>query len=263
MPMIQLGDTSFYYECQGRGRPLVLVAGYSCDHTFWDSMYDELTKHFTVLMFDNRGIGQSVDSHSALSIESMAQDTMQLVKKLNLQEPIMLGQSMGGTIVQTIARDYGNEIHKLIILNSSMKINPRTQLVLASLLELFSEKVPFDTLIEASMTWFYSGEFLADPRNISAYKELCLHNLYPPTPELLMKQLQALKDFDANAWINKIHTPTLVIASKDDIVCLPAESRQLAEQLTNARFIEIKGGHSSPIENPSALLAEIITFSLP
>ncbi len=260
MPNIQLGDTSFFYECQGSGQPLVLVAGYSCDHTFWDSMYDELTKRFTVLMFDNRGIGQSVDVDSALSIESMAHDTMQLVKKLGLKNPILLGQSMGGTIVQTIARDYGDDIHKMIILNSSMRINPRTQLVLASLLTLFSEKVSFDTLLDASMAWFYSADFLADPRNIAAYKELCLHNPYPPTPELLVKQLHALKDFNANTWLNQIAIPALVIASQDDIVCLPAESKQLANTLQNARYVEIKGGHSSPIENPQALLTEITKF---
>ncbi len=261
MPMIQLGGTPFFYECQGSGQPLVLVAGYSCDHTFWDNLYDKLTKHFTVLMFDNRGIGQSVDANSALSIESMAQDTMQLVKKLGLNDPILLGQSMGGTIVQTIARDYGNDVQKLIIVNSAMRINARSQFVLASLLKLFSEKVSFDVLIEASMGWFYSADYLADPRNISAYKELCLHNPYPPTPELLMRQLRALKNFNASAWINEIHTPALVIASKDDIVCLPPESRQLAEQLKAARYVEITGGHSSPIENPGALLEEIMKFS--
>lgn len=260
MATIRIGETDFFYECRGKGTPLVLIAGYSCDHTFWDAIYDELTQHFQVLIFDNRGIGQTIDETSTISIDSMAQDTMKIVNALDLKHPIILGQSMGGTIAQTIARDYGNDIQKLIILNSSTIINQRTQMVLSSLLKLYEEKAAFDTLIEASMPWFFSAHYLADPKNIAAYKEICMNNPYPPSPAILRRQLQALNNFNSHLWVNNIQMPTLVIASEDDIVCLPAESEQLASHIKRAKYLKIAGGHSSPLENPHDLIEAIMTI---
>lgn len=260
MPNIQLGETSFYYDCQGKGTPLVLIAGYSCDSQFWHAMFEKLTPHFTVLIFDNRGIGQTHDDTTPLSIELMAKDTMQLVKALGLEKPIILGHSMGGLIAQTIARNHQPEIAKLIIANSSVKLNPRALMVLASLLEIYHTNISADTLIEASMTWFYSPDYLT-PKNIAAYKEMCVSNPFPPSFELLARQLKALAIFDSSNWINTLTTQTLVIASEDDIVCLPKESQNLAKQITGAQYKLIKGGHSTPIECPLAVVEAILAFT--
>ena len=261
MAQVSIGETSFFYECRGMGQPLVLIAGYSCDHHFWDAMVDSLTPHFTVLAFDNRGIGQTIDTTTPLTIELMAHDTMQLIKELDLKRPIIVGQSMGGTIAQTMAHHYGDELEKLIILNSSSQLNPRTLMVLDALLAMFKENTPFDTLIDASMPWFYSPHYLADSKNIAAYKEVCLKNPFPPTPSLLTRQLAALQQFNSKAWISNIRTPTLAIASEDDIVCLPTESEHLAKQMKQAEFTMIKGGHSSPVEAPGLVLEKILRFT--
>lgn len=258
MAKIDIDGTSFYYEYQGRGDPLVLVAGYSCDHTFWDAIYDELTKHFQVLIFDNRGIGQTKDLLSPLTLELMADDTIKLIRALNLKHPIVLGQSMGGAIAQIIARKVTDEISKLIILNSSAQINKRTLMMLGSLLNIFKEKISFDTMIEASMPWFFSADYLSDPKNIASYKEICINNSFPPTAEILQRQLNALMQFNAQAWISELKVPTFVIASDDDIVCLPSESKQLANGIANARFISITGGHSSPVENPTQVVSALL-----
>jgi pimeloyl-ACP methyl ester carboxylesterase len=238
MAQIRIGETDFYYECQGKGRPLVLIAGYSCDHTFWDAIYDKLTPHFQVLTFDNRAIGQTIDHNTQLSIELMANDTIQLMKALEIKNPIILGQSMGGTIAQTIARQQANEIeiNKLIILNSSSKINERTLMVLATFIKMLNEKVDIDTVLEASMPWFFSSDYLT-AQNIAAYKEICKNNPFPPTPAILARQWQALRQFDSRAWVSTLTTQTLVIASDDDIVCLSPESEDLAHCIAAARFV--------------------------
>lgn len=260
MPKIQLGETPFYYDCQGKGTPLVLIAGYSCDHQFWNALYEKLIPHFTVLTFDNRGIGQTCDDVTPLSIELMAKDTMQLVKALGLGQPIILGHSMGGLIAQVTARDYRSEIAKLIIANSSMKLNQRTMLVLSSLLEIYHTNIPVDVLIDASMSWFYSPDYLT-PKNMAAYKEMCINNPFPPSFELLARQLKALASFDSSSWVNSLNVRTLVIASEQDIVCLPQESQRLAELIQGADYRQIQGGHSTPIECPLELVKAILNFT--
>lgn len=64
---------------------------------------DILSQHFQVIIFDNRADGQTTDGGVILLVELMAQDVMELSDALNLQKPHIVGRSMGGTIVQSIA----------------------------------------------------------------------------------------------------------------------------------------------------------------
>jgi len=51
MAFLKVNGVNIYYETHGRGEPLVLIAGYSCDHLFWSAMLDELAEKFQVLIF--------------------------------------------------------------------------------------------------------------------------------------------------------------------------------------------------------------------
>ena len=59
MPKVQVNGVHLYYEMHGQGYPLVLVAGFACDISFWQLILDELKAHFQLLIFDNRGVGRS------------------------------------------------------------------------------------------------------------------------------------------------------------------------------------------------------------
>lgn len=56
-----------------------------------------------MLIFDNRGVGQTTDDGVTLTVELMAQDVMALADALNLKKPHVIGRSMSGTIVQHLA----------------------------------------------------------------------------------------------------------------------------------------------------------------
>lgn len=258
MALQHIGNTDFYYEYHGKGQPLVLIAGYSCDHTFWDAILEELSRHFQILVFDNRGIGQTKDTTSELTLELMADDTFQLIQALNIKQPIVLGQSMGGAIAQLMARKYSHDLSKLIILNSSSKFNVRTFMMLESLLHLFKEEVSFDGLMDASMPWFFSGRYLSDPKNIATYKSLIKYNPYPVTVEILERQLRALKSFNSQTWLSTLNIPTVVIASDDDIVAIPSDSEEIAQKIPNAKLLHIASSHASPIDNPKEVITAIL-----
>ena len=85
MPTIKINDIEMYYQQQGKGEDLVLIAGASADHTAWDPIYDELTKHYRVLRFDNRGVGQTDAPSGPYSIPQMAEDTAGLMEALKDQ----------------------------------------------------------------------------------------------------------------------------------------------------------------------------------
>ena len=47
-----------YYEVHGKGQPLFLVHGWQCSSRFWQHNIPELSKHFQVIVMDNRGHGK-------------------------------------------------------------------------------------------------------------------------------------------------------------------------------------------------------------
>ncbi len=263
MPTIHTNGIDMYYELQGHGQPLVLIAGYTGDHTFWKLMKEELAKQFTVLVFDNRGIGQTKDSGDDFSLELMADDTMALIKTLGIERPHILGQSMGGAIAQLIARNDAQHIDKLIILNSAAKLNIRTMKTLENLFKLREAQISFDLFIDTALPWFFSNSFLAVPDYIMAFKEELLKNPFPQTIKDQERQFKALVPFDSRPWLDDITAETLVIAAEEDIIALPEESKVLAQGLATAQFAMIPGAHSSPVEQAPRVNELVLHFLKP
>jgi pimeloyl-ACP methyl ester carboxylesterase len=55
--------------------------------------------------------------------------------------------------------------------------------------------------------------------------------------------------------------PSLVLCGQYDGISPPAEMREIAAKLPNARYIEIaKAGHMAPLEQPEAVNAAIREF---
>lgn len=261
MPIAKLNNIDIYYEIYGKGTPLVLISGYTCDHTFWTGVLNKLAQHFQVLILDNRAIGRTKDKGESFSIETMAKDTINLIDYLNFTKPIIVGQSMGGAIAQTISAQYPNKISKLIILNSVKKFNTIAIMALENILNLRKSNFEFDLLIEASLLWVFSGEYLAIPEHIIAFKNAVKSNPAPQSIQDQERQLMALKSFDSRTGIKKINTQALVIAATSDIISPVAECKELANNI-RADFIEIPGGHASPIEQPEKLNQIILNFLL-
>ncbi|HAT1849600.1 TPA: alpha/beta fold hydrolase [Legionella pneumophila] len=260
MATLKIHGVDIYYELYGQGKPLVLIAGYCCDHTFWNAMLHELAEEFQILIFDNRGIGQTRDDGGSFTLEAQADDIMAFLEQLGFRNPSILGQSMGGAIAQLLARKHGKKISKLVILNSVAKFNTRANQAMESLLNLRKENISFDLLIEAGIPWFFSSEYLAEPKNIAAFKENLKNNPYPQSLQDQARQFRSIPPFDSRGWLHEIKVPTLVIAAEDDILTLPAESQQLAQGIPNAQFITIPGGHSSPLEHPALVNDAILKF---
>ncbi len=260
MAVASLNGTDIYYESHGRGEPLVLIAGYGCDHLFWSAMLDELAERFQVILFDNRGAGQTTDSGSLFNLETLADDTVALIKHLGLKQPHILGHSMGGAIAEIVGKKYPDNIRKLVILNSTAKFNTRTLKTLKNFTNLVLANIALDLIIETSMPWFFSNEFLASPEHVARYIEAIKTNPYPQTVINQARQYNALVAFDAHTWAHEISVPTLLVAAEDDIVTLPQESLWLAHNISNAQIDFIPGGHSSPIERPKDVNHAVLTF---
>jgi pimeloyl-ACP methyl ester carboxylesterase len=103
MPKIKANGIDLYYEIHGRGDPLVLIMGLRRNAEWWYCQVPTLSKHFQVVVFDNRGAGRSDQPAMDYSIPLFADYTAALMKALGLSSAHVLGISMGGYIAQELA----------------------------------------------------------------------------------------------------------------------------------------------------------------
>lgn len=253
---------NIYYEVHGQGKPLVLVAGFTCDHTFWSSVVDELSKKYQVLVFDNRGIGQTQAPNDSFTVETMADDTMALIKQLGLHKPIIVGQSMGSGIAQVIGKKYPQEVEKLILINTFTHLLKVPELAFISTGELQQLNIPISYRVKSIAPWVFSNEFLSQPNQVENLIKLAEENRYPQTIDGYQGQLRALEQFDSRSWLPQVVLPTLIIAAAEDLIAPVAGAKEVNTLLgTVARFVLISGGHASPIEQPKAVIDAITAFA--
>lgn len=120
---VKVGDIDIAYKQLGNNtekKPIVLINGQSTTMDMWSRvLIKELSSNRTVIIFDNRGIGESTAGTKEFSISQFANDTVGLLDALRIEKADMLGSSMGSYIVQELALKNPNRISSLILSGSS------------------------------------------------------------------------------------------------------------------------------------------------
>jgi len=122
-----------YFEEGGEGRPLVCLHTAGADsrqfrHVLCDA---EVTGRWRVLAFDMPYHGRSLppegwwEEEYLLTREAYAETVMAFVRALGLDDPVVLGCSMGGAVVLELARRHASEVGAVIGLEAASKIEGR------------------------------------------------------------------------------------------------------------------------------------------
>ncbi|MFA5553640.1 MAG: alpha/beta hydrolase [Phycisphaerae bacterium] len=92
------------YAIQGQGEPaLVFVHGWSCDKTVWENQIPYFSKNYKVVTIDFGGHGQSGTDRKEWTVEAYGQDVAAVIKKLGIKKAILIGHSMGGSVIAEAA----------------------------------------------------------------------------------------------------------------------------------------------------------------
>jgi pimeloyl-ACP methyl ester carboxylesterase len=259
MPQLTLNNNiSLYYEQHGSGEDLVLIGGLTSDHQVWKSTLRLFSKHFRVLIFDNRGAGRSSTPDVPYTLEMMAQDTLQLMDALHISRAHILGHSMGGGIAQQIALLAPEKINKLVIACTRSKQNALANMVFSMREKLHFMGVTNDVLAEYVMPFLFGDEFLNNPLLVKGFIQWTLRNPFPQTEMGYKHQLHAVKTHDFSEQLHQITTPTLVIAGEEDILAKPKQIAQLSQSLKNSTFVTIPNCAHMPHVERSKEFAEVV-----
>ena len=260
MPKVKVKEIELFYEIKGSGEPLLLIAGFMCDRSYWSLLMPSLVSQYQVIRFDNRGIGQSSVPDDSYSIEQMANDAVGLLDILGINKVHIIGHSMGGRIAQEIALLHPQRVRSLILLSCSAKGDERFNSIIASWGDL-ATKVDFKLYEKIVLPWIFTDKFYAVPDMVDQLIEWAVNYPFAPKPSVLYHQSRAIINHDTTNRIQDIDCPTLVMVGKQDILSPVKFSEQLSQGIRNAELIVIEdGGHGFLIECTEAVAEAILKF---
>ena len=114
----KVNAVNIHYVIGGKGEPLVLVHGFGQNWYMWNRLLPELSKHFTVIVPDLRGVGESDKPAGGYDKKTMATDIHELVKKLGYKSINLAGHDIGLMVAYAYAAQFGNEVRKVALLDA-------------------------------------------------------------------------------------------------------------------------------------------------
>lgn len=261
MPKTRIGNIEMYYEVHGSGEPLVLVHGLSMDSSTWFNQVPLFSQKYQVVVFDNRGVGQTDAPHEEYSTEMMADDTVALLKFLNVDNAHILGVSMGGMIAQIMALKYPELVKSLLLNITAAQLPAKAKHIVQNWLRMLNENVSLETRIREGFLWVYTDQFFAHDEMVTASVNLAINHPHPLSTHGFAGQVAALMKHDTRSRISHISVPTLVLMGGDDIF-IPIEfSEELAGKIPKAELVVLeRGGHNCWLEFPELFNQAVMQF---
>ncbi|RSK28359.1 alpha/beta hydrolase [Bacillus sp. HMF5848] len=262
MPKVDVNGIQLYYEIHGEGPPLLLIEGLGYASWMWNYNVTELSRHFSVIVFDNRGVGKSDKPDVEYTIELFADDAAELVRTLGFEKVHVLGVSMGGFVAQEFAIKYPEIVDKLILCSTSFggpNMIPIPQDTLAIMMKAGSEDMTVENMKYGSSTALNEST-LADKEDVLDC--IVKNKLDSPQPKFAyQRQLFAGASFNAEDRVATITADTLVLAGKGDRVVPYKNSFLLQEKMPQSQVAIIEdGGHVFFMERPDETNSIIINF---
>jgi pimeloyl-ACP methyl ester carboxylesterase len=256
MPKVNINNTGIYYELHGQGETLLLIQGFAGGSNGWYRQVPVFRKHFQVVIFDARGIGNSDVSAEPYTVPVMEKDVIGLLDHLNISQAHVLGLSLGGLVAQSVAINHPERVARLILASTLPGTSPDytapeiKQTIGKTLVNLDVNQTMESILSLAfnSKMYRFFIKCLARPRFASYYGKY-------------FKQMESVGYYNTLDYLHLIKSPTLVITGSNDRIVSPANSDLLASRIPGARLIVIKGGsHALFIEMSGRFNKEILGF---
>jgi 3-oxoadipate enol-lactonase len=260
MPKMKINGIDLYYEEYGEGQPLLLISGLGQDHTVWYPILEHLKSSFRVILFDNRGVGQTDSPDAPYSTKVMADDIAGLLKGLNVKSAHIVGHSMGGLVAQQLAINYPETVSKLVLYSTYARIGVRA-IKFMEFTGKFFELGAIDTALKYIITQLYSDKFLSNEVLVNQTLEIMMKNPHPQTPVGYSRQFEACRLHDTRSQLSLIKIPTLLVAGGRDLFSMQEEVTELQKNISGAQLMLLPcAAHLSHLEMTGDFLDGINRF---
>ena len=246
-----------YIGDEGKGFPLVLVHGFLGSSIMWKPQIDFFKDYFRVITPDLSGCGKSNKTKSHNTIQSIANLLLDCLRKKKIDKFHLVGHSMGGMVVQEMAKINGDKISKLICYSTG----PRGEMpgrfeTIDQSRENLEKKGLEITAKNIAKTWFIKGED-------AKYFDICIEAGKQTTLDSADNSLVAIKNWNSVNNLKDIKNETLIIWGDQDKSYNLEQIQTLENNIKNSKLIIFKNcAHNVHLEQPDQFNKTIKDFLL-
>lgn len=239
------------YEDTGTGQPVVLLHGWGSSLEAYNLMTRAFSEQYRIVRLDFPGFGASDPLPEPWSLEDYQDATVEFLRQLGLDHPVLVGHSFGGRV---ILRMCGNALIKpeKIILIDSAGLHPKRTL-----------RGRARTACFKTAKWFLTHgpwKKAAAPslERLRAHFGSADYNAAPP---ILRQTLVRVVNEDLKEYLPRLSCPTLLIWGEKDTATPLSDAQVMERLIPDAGLCVIKGaGHFSFVERPGEVHAIIASF---
>ena len=267
---VQVGDINIAYKQFGKGKPILFISGTGQTKESWDpTLLSELTAtNHTVIVFDNRGIGETTVGTKPFSIEQFANDTAGFLDALNIEKADVFGLSLGSFVAQELTLNYPQKVDRLVLSSGSCggneSIYPSEQ-TSKMLMALSSPELSRNMTAEQQSMIF--AQLMFPPVWLEEHPDFLKNlTLAAPlssvSPEMIQRQAIATTMWEGTCdRLANIPQRTLVIVGGQDLAAPPANSVLMAQRIPHSWLVIIQEtGHGMMWQVPNEFSAIVQTF---
>ena len=274
---------TLYIEDHGspHAQPIILTHGWSMDSTIWFYAKRDLAQTFRVLAWDLPGLGRSKRGNGAVCLSSFAQDLKTVIAQVGDSRAILVGHSIGGMIIETLARDdpefFARHVGKVVLCNTTYT-NPLRTMILPRLLQALRKPVIVPMMVLqiwlAPLVWLMQWQsYLSGSQHIAVRFGFGAHVtrsqldhtallMTRNSPAVVARGDLAMIRWDGSAGVAKLAAPTLVLGGSVDIVTKLEASEEIVRRAPDARLETIEAAnHMGPVEAHDRYNRSIAAFA--
>ena len=246
-----------YIGDEGKGFALVLVHGFLGSSRMWEPQIDFFKYYFRVITPDLSGYGKSSKAKSHRSIQSIANLLLDCLEDKKIDKFYLLGHSMGGMIVQEMAKKYGNKIVKLICYSTGPRgeMPGRFESVDQSRENLKKKGLEI-TAKNIAKTWFVRKEN-------AKYFDICIEAGKQTSTKAADDALIAFKNWNGVDTLKNIKNETLIVWGDQDKSYNLEQIKTLEKSIKKSKLVIFKNcAHNVHLEQPDQFNNTIKNFLL-
>ena len=240
---VEAGGLKTWVDSWGSGSPLLLLHGGMVSNQTWDPMVPALAERFNVLAPERRGHGHTPDVEGPYTYALMADDTIALLEEVVGGPANLVGWSDGGNIALMVAAKRPDLVTKLVVISANFNAEGTDPELLKGL-----EESRADGPEVAFMRSLYEAASPDGPEHWPVVFEKIKRMDVEYDPPITVEDL------------GRIASPTLVMASDDDIVLLE-HTIELYRSIPNSQLAIVPGtSHVLVMEKPVEIDQLILDF---
>ena len=250
----------------GEGRPIVLIPGWPLSDEMYEYQYNDLmNKKFRVIGITLRGFGRSSKPYGAYNYDVHARDIKSVLEKLDVNDAVLGGFSMGGAIAIRYVSTYDSaHVSKLVLAGAAAPIwTQRNDFKYNLPLSAVDDLIALNFSDRPKLLSDFAKIFSATETSLNEGIGKWLNGMgLVATAHATGQCLYALRDTDLRSDLKKIKIPTLILHGKKDKICSYDLAEQMKAGIDDSHLVPFENsGHSLFLEERKKFNEELIRFA--